>query len=147
LGGTKNGMATTEAVVFFNPALAKEFDYRCKQAGQLSSKMRFLSAQWLGLLEGEVWLKNAAHANAMAKRLGAALMSVPGVGLLREPEANAVFATMPAEFAAGLKERGWQFYAFIGGGYRFMCSWATQPADIAALAADLAEVATAARKG
>jgi threonine aldolase len=146
-GGTKNGMATSEAVVFFNPALAREFDYRCKQAGQLSSKMRFLSAQWIGLLEGDVWLRNAAHANAMARRLGIALVATPEVSLLREPEANAVFAAMPAEIAAGLKGKGWQFYAFIGGGYRFMCSWATQPADIEALAADLAEVARKARLG
>ena len=147
LGGTKNGLTTTEAVVFFNAALAKEFDYRCKQAGQLSSKMRFLSAQWIGLLEGDVWLRNAAHANAMARRLGTALIANPAVSLLREPEANAVFATMPAEIAAGLKEKGWQFYAFIGGGYRFMCSWATQLTDIEALAADLTEVAVKANLG
>jgi threonine aldolase len=138
-------MATSEAVVFFNPALAREFDFRCKQAGQLSSKMRFLSAPWIGLLEGDVWLKNAANANAMARRLGTALVATPEVSLLREPEANAVFAAMPAGIAAGLKEKGWQFYAFIGGGYRFMCSWATQPADIEALADDLAEAARKAR--
>ena len=142
-GGTKNGMATSEAVVFFNPALAKEFDYRCKQAGQLSSKMRFLSAQWIGMLDGGAWLRNAAHANALAQRLAAVFTKTPGVKLVREPEANAVFVTMPPEIAAGLKQRGWQFYGFIGGGYRFMCSWATQLADIDALAADLAEVSRA----
>jgi threonine aldolase len=109
--------------------------------------MRFLSAQWIGILEGDVWLKNAARANAMARRLGTALVATPEVSLLREPEANAVFAAMPAEIAGGLKQRGWQFYAFIGGGYRFMCSWATQPADIDALAADLAEVARVGRRG
>jgi threonine aldolase len=140
LGGTKNGMTTSEAVVFFNPAMAKEFDYRCKQAGQLASKMRFLSAQWVGMLEGGAWLKNASHANTLAKQLAAVLINTPGVKLVREPEANAVFVTMPSGIAAGLKERGWQFYGFIGGGYRFMCSWATQIADIDALAGDLAEV-------
>ena len=139
-GGTKNGMSTSEAVVFFNPAMAKEFDYRCKQAGQLASKMRFLSAQWVGMLEGGAWLKNAGHANSLARRLAATLTKIPGIELLREPEANAVFVTMPPEIAAGLKQRGWQFYSFIGGGYRFMCSWATQPADIDALTADLAGV-------
>jgi len=141
LGGTKNGMATSEAVVFFNPTLAKEFDYRCKQAGQLASKMRFLSSQWIGMLEGGAWLKNAAHANALAQRLAAAFTKAPGVKLVREPAANAVFVTLPPEIAVGLKERGWQFYGFIGGGYRFMCSWATQAADVDALAADLAAAA------
>jgi len=141
LGGTKNGMATSEAVVFFNPTLAVEFDYRCKQAGQLASKMRFLSAQWTGMLTGGAWLKNAAHANLMAQRLAAVFAKTRGVQLLREPEANAVFVSMTPEIAAGLKQREWQFYGFIGGGYRFMCSWATQPADIDALATDLAAVA------
>jgi len=131
--------------VFFNPTLAKEFDYRCKQAGQLASKMRFLSSQWIGLLEGGAWLKNAAHANALAQRLAVVFAKTPAVKLLREPAANAVFVTMPPEIAAGLKECGWQFYGFIGGGYRFMCSWATQTADIDALAADLAAVVRAVR--
>jgi len=139
-GGTKNGMTTSEAVVFFNPALAKEFDYRCKQAGQLASKMRFLSSQWIGMLDGGAWLKNAAHANLMAQRLAAAFNKIPGVKILREPAANAVFVALSPEVAAALKQRDWQFYGFIGGGYRFMCSWATQPAEVDALAMDLAEV-------
>ena len=69
LGGTKNGLNTTEAVVFFDPALAAQFDYRCKQGGQLASKMRFQSCQWQGVLESGAWLRHAAHANAMAQRL------------------------------------------------------------------------------
>jgi len=138
-GGTKNGMNTSEAVVFFNPALAREFDYRCKQAGQLASKMRFLSAQWTGVLTDGAWLRNAAHANTMARRLAAVFTGIPGVKLLREPEANAVFVSLSPEISAGLKQRGWQFYGFIGGGYRFMCSWATRPEDIDALAVDLAD--------
>jgi threonine aldolase len=63
-GGTKNGMAVGEAVIFFDRELAADFDYRCKQAGQLASKMRFLAAPWVGMLEGGAWLNNAAHANA-----------------------------------------------------------------------------------
>jgi threonine aldolase len=133
-------MTTSEAVVFFNPVQAKEFEYRCKQAGQLASKMRFLSAQWIGMLEGGAWLKNAVHANELARRLATVLTAIPGVKWVREPEANAVFISMSPEIAAGLKQRGWQFYGFIGGGYRFMCSWATQLADVDALAADLTEV-------
>ncbi len=62
-GGTKNGMAMGEAVLFFDRALATDFDYRCKQAGQLASKMRFLSAPWVGMLESGAWLRNAEHAN------------------------------------------------------------------------------------
>src|SRR5258707_241148 len=58
-GGTKNGMAVGEAILFFDPRLAEDFDYRCKQAGQLASKMRFLAAPWLGLLQNGAWLRNA----------------------------------------------------------------------------------------
>ena len=79
LGGTKNGLNTTEAVVFFDAALAQEFEYRGKQGGQLASKMRFQSCQWQGVLESGAWLRHAAHANAMARRLGAAIGAVPGV--------------------------------------------------------------------
>src|SRR5262249_50478977 len=68
-GGTKNGIGVGEAVVFFNLELAREFDYRCKQGGQLASKMRFLSAPWVGLLQDGAWLRHARHANAMAQRL------------------------------------------------------------------------------
>ena len=72
-GGTKNGLPVGEAVIFFNRALAEDFAYRVKQAGQLASKMRFISAPWLGLLENDTWLRNAGHANAMAQRLHTAL--------------------------------------------------------------------------
>ncbi len=66
-GGAKNGMAMGEAVLFFDRALATDFDYRCKQAGQLASKMRFLSAPWVGMLESGAWLRNAEHANRCAQ--------------------------------------------------------------------------------
>jgi threonine aldolase len=141
LGGTKNGMNTTEAVVFFNPALAREFEYRCKQAGQLASKMRLQSAQWVGMLETGAWLKNAQHANRMASLLATGLREIPGVTLARNPDANAVFAQMPDESAERLTRLGWHFYNFIGAqGYRLMCSWATQPADIEAFLADVRRV-------
>ena len=131
LGGTKNGMTTSEAVVFFDPRLAREFDYRCKQAGQLASKMRFLSAQWVGMLKDGAWLRHAAHANFMARRLAIALREIPGVRLVAEPEANAVFAEMPPAAAQKLKQQGWHFYNFIGAsGHRLMCSWDTREDDI-----------------
>ncbi len=137
LGGTKNGMNTTEAVVFFNREHAKEFEYRVKQAGQLASKMRFAAAQWVGMLETGAWLRHAAHANAMAQKLAAALRAL-GMKLLVEPEANGVFVELPPATAAALQARGWHFYNFIGEhGYRLMCSWATTPDTIDRFVAEL----------
>ncbi|MDX1593408.1 MAG: low specificity L-threonine aldolase [Gammaproteobacteria bacterium] len=141
LGGTKNGLSVGEAVVFFEPALATDFAYRCKQAGQLASKMRLISAPWIGLLEAGVWLANARRANACTARLAEGLASVPGVVLQHTPEANAVFVTMPEALADGLRTRGWRFYDFIGGAYRFMCAWDTEDADIDALVTDFREIA------
>lgn len=137
-GGTKNGMNTTEAVVFFNSTLAREFDYRCKQAGQLASKMRFLSAQWVGMLKGGAWLQHARHANRMTAQLAQKLKAIDGVKLIAEPEVNAVFVELSAAVAEALKHRGWHFYNFIGAdGYRLMCSWDTKDADIDHFVADL----------
>jgi threonine aldolase len=78
-GGTKNGMAVGEAVIFFDTALAEDFDYRCKQAGQLASKMRFLSAPWVGLLESGAWLANARHGNECATWLAGQVADLPGL--------------------------------------------------------------------
>ncbi len=142
LGGTKNGMGVGDAVVFFRKDLAEEFAYRCKQAGQLASKMRFLTAPWVGLLEEGAWLANARRANAAAARLESGLRDIPGIELLGSREANAVFVRLPEPLAAGLRACGWRFYDFIGsGGCRFMCSWATTDADIDALLADCRRLA------
>ncbi|HEY5789644.1 MAG TPA: low specificity L-threonine aldolase [Gammaproteobacteria bacterium] len=143
-GGTKNGLSVGEAVVFFNRELAAEFAYRCKQAGQLASKLRLVSAPWVGLLENGAWLANARHANARARQLAEGFAAVPGVTLVRPPQANAVFVALPDVIALGLHARGWRFYDFIGGGgYRFMCSWDTGDEEIAALLADAAALAGA----
>ncbi|GAA5173979.1 low specificity L-threonine aldolase [Niveibacterium umoris] len=137
-GGTKMGMPVGEAVVFFDHDMAKDFAYRCKQAGQLASKMRFLSAPWVGMLAENAWLTRAAHANAMARRLGNALARLPGIAPLFPVQSNAVFVSMPQHAADALKEKGWAFYSFIGaGGARFVCSWATQPEQVDALVADV----------
>ena len=140
-GGTKNGMHAGEAVVFFHRAMAEDFGYRCKQAGQLASKMRFLAAPWVGMLEDGAWLRNAAHANACARRFAEAVSDLPGVALLFPVEANAVFLAMPAAAMEALRARGWRFYTFIGGGARFMFAWDAEPARIDALIADLRAVA------
>jgi threonine aldolase len=134
LGGAKNGMAIGEAVVFFNRELADEFEYRCKQAGQLASKMRFISAPWIGMLEHGAWLGYAAHANRMARLLADELEQMPGVRLMSPCQANAVFVEMPPATVAALRASGWHFYSFIGtGGARFMCSWQTTEEDVRSL--------------
>lgn len=136
-GGTKNGMAVGEAVIFFDRALAADFDYRCKQAGQLASKMRFLSAPWVGLLESGAWLANARHGNGCATRLAHALAGCPGVELLFPVEANSVFLKAPEPVLEELRRRGWRFYTFIGGGARFMFAWDARPDRVEELAADI----------
>jgi threonine aldolase len=140
-GGTKNGMAVGEAVVFFNRKLSEEFEFRCKQSGQLASKMRFLAAPWAAMLRDGAWLRYAQHANALAHRLGDELQKIPGVRLLHPVEASGVFAEMPDGYHEGLKDRGWRYYRFIGGGARLMCSWKTEESDITALVNDLRSIA------
>ena len=137
-GGTKNGTHVGDAVVFFNRDLAHEFDYRCKQAGQLASKMRFLAAPWVGMLQNGVWLRHAANANRMAQLLHEKLRELSGVKILFPRQANAVFAELPERVIKGLRDKGWRFYTFIGkGGCRLMCSWDTTEDDVNAFAADL----------
>lgn len=137
-GGTKNGLPVGEVVVFFDKKLAEDFAYRVKQAGQLASKMRFISAPWLGLLDNDVWLRNARHANAMARLLHQRLLEITGVKVLFEPQANAVFADLPEHAAKAMRARGWKFYQFIGaGGCRLMCAWDTQQETVERFAAEL----------
>ena len=140
-GGTKSGMPVGETVIFFDKSLAYEFDYRCKQAGQLASKMRYLSAPWFGLIKDNAILRHADHANACARKLAAAISGVPGARLVHPTEANAVFVELPEETVSALRNRGWVFYTFIGSGHcRFMCSWATTEADIVSLTNDIQEI-------
>jgi threonine aldolase len=105
-GGTKNGIPVGDAVVFFNRGLADEFDYRCKQAGQLSSKMRFLTAPWVGILEQGAWLRHAAHANQMARRLHDRLREIAEVRILFPTEANALHRTLYRSAASSTKRQG-----------------------------------------
>jgi len=140
-GGTKNGLPVGEAVVFFNKDLAVDFAYRLKQAGQLASKMRFISAPWLGLLENDVWLKNARHANAMATKLYDRVKDIPSVNVMFDPQANGVFLDLTKDVREGLWAKGWKFYAFIGArGCRFMCAWDLQPETVDRLCDDIKEL-------
>jgi threonine aldolase len=140
-GGTKCGMPMGEAVIFFDKTLASEFDYRCKQAGQLASKMRYLSAPWFGLIKDGAMLRHAGHANSCASKLAAELATIPQVRLVHPTEANAVFAQLPEECIDKLRASGWVFYTFIGSGHcRFMCSWATTEVDIEALTSDIRDI-------
>lgn len=137
-GGTKNGTHVGDAVVFFNTDLAAEFAYRCKQAGQLASKMRFMSAPWVGMLEKGAWLRYGRHANAMAALLHDQIKDLPELTILFPRQANAVFVEMPEHVIGGLLKRGWIFYTFIGkGGSRLMCSWDTTEQDVMALVKDI----------
>lgn len=137
-GGTKNGTAVGDAVVFFNRELAKEFDYRCKQAGQLASKMRFLSAPWVGMLQDGAWLRRAAHANQMAVHLEKSLRALPEIKILCPRQANSVFVELPTGTIDALHQKGWKFYNFIGkGGCRLMCAWDTTEEDVHQFVGDL----------
>lgn len=137
-GGTKNGMHVSEAVVFFNRELAREFDYRCKQAGQLYSKMRFMAAPWLGMLKNGAWLRHAHHANAMARLLHDEVARLPEIRILFPCQVNSVFLELPPWLVAALRTAGWKFYTFIGqGGCRFMSAWDTRESDVQALINDM----------
>ena len=141
-GGTKNGIGLGEAVVFFDRELGRDFDYRCKQGGQLASKMRFLSAPWLGMLQDDAWLRHARHANEMAKLLEAGLHKIPDLKISFPVQSNAVFARIPKPAEEKLRARGWKFNT---GGVtpndsRLMCSWDTTPEDVNAFVADLQDV-------
>lgn len=140
-GGTKNGAQVGEAVVFFNREMAEEFDYRCKQAGQLASKMRFMSAPWVGMLENDVWLGYGAHANKMAGLLHDGLKDLPNVKIMAPVEANMVFAQLPSPVIEALHALGWKFYVIFGeDGCRFVCSWDITEEDVNAFVADAKEL-------
>ncbi|GLW63328.1 threonine aldolase [Actinomadura rubrobrunea] len=141
-GGTKNGLMMGEAVVVLDPEAVRGLPFLRKMGMQLASKMRFLSAQLLALLDGDLWLRNARHANAMARRLADSVRvrDLPGVEIVRPVEANAVFAVLPRDAAARLRKR----YAFHTwdehtGEVRWMCSFATTEAEIDAFVTALAE--------
>lgn len=130
-GGTKNGMMFGEAVVFFDPDHSKEFNFLRKQGMQLHSKMRFISAQFLALMENDLWKRNALHANKMANRLSKGLSKISGVKLTQKTDANGVFAIIPAKIVAQLQEQSF-FYVWneLTSEVRLMCSWDTTDEEV-----------------
>jgi threonine aldolase len=130
-GGTKNGMMYGEAVVFCDPALAEHARFIRKQATQLPSKMRYVAAQFEALLTDDLWLRNAAHANAMSTRLADAVRGLDGVELVREPEVNSVFARLAPDAIARAQAQSffWMWDEALDE-VRWMTSWDTTAADI-----------------
>ena len=144
LGGTKNGMAVGEAVVFLDPSLAEGARYLRKQTLQLASKGRFLAAQFVAMFEGDLWRRNAGHANAMATRLAGHLAELPEVTVTQAVQANAVFAIIPPP-AADLVRATWPFYTWdeTTAEARLMCAWDTVPEDVDAFAQAIADACAA----
>ena len=142
-GGTKIGLLAAEAIVVLNPELAPSLLYLRKQSMQLASKMRFISAQLLALLEDDLWRRAAGHANAMAARLADGVRDV--VQLTQPVQANGVFAILPPGAAEEL-QREFKFYVWNEhtGEVRWMCSWDTTEEDVDAFVAAVKNVVGAA---
>ena len=130
-GATKNGALTGEAVVLLDKELARDFGYRRKRGGHLFSKMRLLAVQWDAYVTDDLWLRNAAHANAMATRMADGLAAIDGVALTRPVEANIVFPRLTAAIIEGLKADGFQFYERGGENViRLVCAFATTAEEV-----------------
>ncbi|MEV6672563.1 low specificity L-threonine aldolase [Streptomyces sp. NPDC051162] len=138
-GGTKNGMLFGECVVVLNPDAVRAMKHLRKLSMQLASKMRFVSAQFEALLAGDLWLRSASHANAMAARLAEGVRAVEGVEVLHPVQSNAVFARLPHDVSERL-QKSYRFYFWdeAAGDVRWMCSFDTTEADVDAFVAALA---------
>ena len=130
-GATKNGAMGAEAVVVFDPALASEMLFLRKQSMQLASKMRYVSAQFLAMAEGDLWLTNARNSNAMAQRLAAGVRTIPGIEITQKVEASAVFATLPPAVTGRLQQEfHFDFWNHSPREVRWMTNWATSATDV-----------------
>ena len=135
LGATKNGALGAEVVIFFDPALAKEFEFRRKRGGHLFSKMRLLSSQLDAYFADGLWLANARHANAMARRLVAGLTALKGVQLLYRVDANEIFVILPAHVHDALQAAGAQYHPWPSDrpgerAFRLVTAFDTDPAAV-----------------
>jgi len=142
-GGTKNGAVGAEALIVMNPALAASAPFQRKQQMQLASKMRYLAAQFGALLEDQLWLQNARHANAMARRLADGVGGIPGVGLRYPVESNGVFASLDPALIGPLQQE-WNFYVWDAGEHvvRWMAAFDTSEEDVDAFLAAIRAAAT-----
>jgi threonine aldolase len=130
-GATKNGGMYGEAILFFRPGMTRWFKYFRKQGMQLASKMRYIAVQFDAILTDDLWRRNAAHANQMARLLAERVAKIPGVRITRPVEANGVFAVIPGELIPPLQEK-YFFYRWdeAAGEVRWMTSWDTTEEDI-----------------
>lgn len=137
-GGTKNGMMYGEAVLFFNPELAKRAKFYRKQSMQLASKMRYISAQFSAYFTNDLWKTNATHANAMAQKLSSKIATLSGATLFHTVQANGIFVQLPLEVIAELRQKHF-FYIFDEKNHvaRFMCSFNTPESEVDRLVDDL----------
>ena len=146
-GATKLALPVGEVIVFFDKALAEEFGHRCKQAGQVASKMRFVAAPWVGLLENDAWLKHARHANRCAALLANGLEQFEEAELLAPAESNAVFVNLPEAVHRSMREKGWIYHIVSGDrGARLMCSWDTTEEHVTEFIEDLGRAFSARRQ-
>ncbi len=141
-GGTKNGAVGAEALIVMDGSLVADVPYLRKQQTQLTSKMRFVAAQFGALLEDDLWRSNAAHANAMARRLADGVRAVDGVEIVHPVQANAVFARLRPRHIAVL-QRDWTFHVWDERGsiVRWMTAFDTSQDDVAAFLADIRSTA------
>jgi threonine aldolase len=144
-GGTKNGMMFGEAILVFNPELARNLKYFRKQGMQLHSKMRFIGAQFNALLTDDLWKRNATHANQMAKMLEQGLREIPGILITHPVDANGVFAIFPPQIIPALQEEHF-FYVWNDrtSEVRLMCSFDTAEEEIKSFVNKLKELLTSA---
>jgi threonine aldolase len=130
-GGTKNGMMFGESICFLTPGLSHDFKYIRKQGMQLASKMRFISAQYIGFFRNDLWKFCAANSNAMARLLGEELKQIPGITVTQKVQSNGIFVIMPSDVAEKIRSH-YFFYPWDEkkSEWRLMCSWDTEEEDI-----------------
>jgi len=143
-GGTKNGAMGAEALIVMRPSLSADAPYLRKQMLQLTSKLRFVAAQFTALLQDDLWRANAAHANTMARLLAEGAGAVPGVELVHPVQANAVFARLPKRHITALQQ-DWTFHVWDESSnvVRWMTSFDTTGADVSAFLTAIRETASA----
>ena len=141
LGGTKNGAMIAEAVLVFNPQLTEGLRYLQKNTLQLCSKNRFIAAQFTALFTNDLWLRNAAHANAMAARLAENLRVIPQVKIAHPVETNQLFVQMPMAWCRALEEKGYGYlFSHHPPTLRLVCSFDTEEAEMDELIRDIARL-------